>query len=87
MNSLLQLLLARQWEIFTLTEVYMDNLIGVAWAVNIETLWHASRVLLHAIHAIFPPQSITKHQGGNPISLKKLLAGDKVWAIRKEILR
>jgi hypothetical protein len=42
--------------------------------------------MLHGIHTIFPPPSVTGHTGGDPISLKKLQKGDAQWAYIKEVL-
>jgi hypothetical protein len=47
---------------------------------------HFSRAMLHGIHTVFPPPSSTGHGGGDPISEKKLKAGDGLWEVRKEIL-
>jgi len=47
---------------------------------------HFTRAVLHAIHLVFPPASITKHHNDEPIALKKLTAGDGLWTTRKEIL-
>jgi hypothetical protein len=54
----------------TLTIVHSDGL---------DVLRHATRAMLHGIHSVFPPSA-------NPVLYKKLLAGDGVWAVRKEIL-
>jgi hypothetical protein len=36
--------------------------------------------MLHAIHSVFPPTNITGHDGKDPLALKKLLAGNGIWA-------
>ena len=41
--------------------------------------------MLHAIHSVFPPPA-SGLPDDDPISFKKLIAGDGVWAVRKEIL-
>jgi hypothetical protein len=69
-----------------LLETFVDDFINVAQTTDEKQLRHLSRGLLHAIHEIFPPPSITGHAGEDPISVKKLIAGDGVWAVRKEIL-
>lgn len=42
--------------------------------------------MLHGIHAIFPPPSITQHNGFDPISEAKLDKGEGTWSTTKEIL-
>ena len=64
----------------------MDNFIEAIHSNDIMAIWHASRSLLHTIHNIFLPKSITGHPGGDLVSLKKLVMGDGMWAIHKEIL-
>ncbi len=44
------------------------------------------RAMLTGIHSIFPPPSITGHQGEDPISQKKLKQGEGLWHTTKEIL-
>jgi hypothetical protein len=58
----------------------------VAQTTDEKQLQHLSRGLLHAIHEIFPLPSVTGHAGEERISIKKLIAGNKVWAVQKEIL-
>ncbi|KAL7529738.1 hypothetical protein ACHAWF_003097 [Thalassiosira exigua] len=58
----------------------------MAQATYVDALRHCSMAILHAIHSVFPPPDITGHAGEDPISLKKLLEGGGLWAIRKEIL-
>ncbi len=69
-----------------LLEVYVDDFIGLAQATNSEQLLHFTRAVLHGIHRIFPPASITNKPDDEPIALKKLLKGDGQWATTKEIL-
>jgi hypothetical protein len=42
--------------------------------------------MLHGIHSIFPPPSVSQHAGEDPISIKKLAGGEGVFAFKKEIL-
>ena len=35
---------------------------------------------------MFPPPEVTGHSGQDPVSLKKLLEGEGLWDVRKEIL-
>jgi hypothetical protein len=69
-----------------LLEVYMDDFIGLIQSDNPKELLHFSRSMLHGIHTVFPPPSVTHHSGADPISEKKLKAGDGLWEVRKEIL-
>jgi hypothetical protein len=69
-----------------LNEVYVDDFIG---CTNINTtahLQHASRAMLHGIHSIFPPPSVSQHNGADPISEKKMTQHDGKWLFIKEIL-
>jgi hypothetical protein len=45
------------------------------------------RAAIHSIHAIFPPTSVTHHkEGKEPISAKKLAAGDGNFGTKKEMI-
>ena len=46
---------------------------------SLEHITHHTRALFHAIHSIFPPVSVTQHDGEDPISQKKLDEGEGVW--------
>jgi hypothetical protein len=74
-----------QADLFKLLEVYVDDFIGVLHSDDLEVLRHATRAMLHAIHSVFPPPA-SGLPDDDPISFKKLIAGDGVWAVRKEIL-
>ena len=69
-----------------LLEVYVDDFVQLAQSTDTDRLRHLRRALLHGIHSVFPPPETTGHNGGDPVPLKKLLEGDGVWAVRKEIL-
>ena len=69
-----------------LLEVFVDDFIQMAQTTDPAALLHLSRALLHGIHSVFPPPAITGHSGEDPISLKKLLEGEGLWQVRKEIL-
>ena len=69
-----------------LLEVFVDDFIGLVQSTDEALLRHHSRALLHAIHSIFPPTSVTGHDGEDPVSQKKLDEGEGIWAVRKEIL-
>ena len=70
----------------TIIEVYVDDFIAGSNVIDRLHLQHVSRAMLHGIHAIFPPPSVTKHCGEDPISKGKLEKGEGVWEIVKEIL-
>jgi hypothetical protein len=67
-------------------EVYVDDFIGCTNELSKENLERFSRALLHGIHCLFPPPSVSQHKGGDPISEKKLKQGDGLWHFEKEIL-
>jgi hypothetical protein len=67
-------------------ESYVDDFIGLIQMTNADKLRHLSWAMLHAIHSVFPPMAVTRHNGEDPIALKKLLAGDGIWDIQKDIL-
>ena len=67
-------------------EVYVDDFCTMVQTSCTATLRHVSRALLHAIHSVFPPEVVSGHCGGDPISKKKLLEGEGEWDTRKEIL-
>ena len=64
----------------------MDDFVSLLQPYSYKELIYVSRAILEGIHKIFPPPELTNHTGGNPISEKKLLAGDSLWATKKEIL-
>ncbi|KAL7526037.1 hypothetical protein ACHAWF_001603 [Thalassiosira exigua] len=69
-----------------LLKVHVDDFVQMAQATSEEALSHCSRTILHGIHSVFPPPAITGHAGEDPVSLKKLLAGEGLWEVRKEVL-
>jgi hypothetical protein len=83
--KLKSLLETHQGDFFKLLEVYIDDFIGVIHSDKLEILRHATRAMLHGIHSVFPPPSSGLAED-DPISYKKLMQGDGVWAVRKEIL-
>ena len=72
--------------LYQLLEVYVDDFIGVIQSRDPTSIMRFSRAILHGIHSVFPPPSVTGHTGHDPISEKKLDAGDGIWESRKEIL-
>jgi len=69
-----------------LLESFVDDFIGLAQTTDEIVLRHLSRSMLEAILSVFPPPEVTGHAGEHPVSMKKLLEGDGVWDVRKEIL-
>ena len=70
----------------TLLEVFVDDFCAITNNLHPQHLTNFSKAILHGIHSVFPPPSVSKHQGEDPISHKKLLAGDGTWEHTKEIL-
>ena len=68
--------------------IYVDDFISTAIQdANNTFLARISWIILHNIHSVFPPPSITWHEGGkDPVSKKKLDKGDATWSPHKEIL-
>jgi hypothetical protein len=69
-----------------ITEVYVDDFCCGTNNLDPTHLRQTSRAILHGVHSIFPPTSVTNHSGGDPISEKKLNQGDGTWMYEKEIL-
>ena len=53
-------------------EVYVDDFIAITNDLSEENLTKLSRAILHGIHSVFPPPTVTGHEGGDPVSIKKL---------------
>ena len=69
-----------------LLEVFVDDFMGGTNNHQKENLRKISRAMLHGIHTVFPPPAVTGHQGGDPISEKKIDKGEGHWKYKKEIL-
>lgn len=69
-----------------LLEVFVDDFIQLTQTSNEEESRHCSRAVFHGIHSVFPPSAVTGHNREDPVSIKKLREGDRVWETRKEIL-
>ena len=67
-------------------EVYVDDFIAATNDNTTQNIAKLSRAMLHGIHSIFPPPKITNHNGGDPISEKKLKKLEGLWDTKKEIL-
>jgi hypothetical protein len=74
----------RKWQMLA---VYLDDYILAAVEDPTGTLLQRTgRAVLHTIHGLFPPPERSGHLSGkDPISMKKLEAGDARWAHTKEI--
>ena len=70
----------------TLIEVFVDDFIACTDGLSKHHLLNTSRAMLHGIHSIFPPTNVTGHNGGDPISEKKLDQLEGLWEHVKEIL-
>ena len=70
----------------TLFECFVDDFMAMTNNIDPKNLTRTSRVMLHAIHNIFPPPEVTGHQGEDSISQSKIANGDGQWNYIKEIL-
>ena len=71
----------------TQLEVYVDDFVAMTNNVQEEHLLHWSKAILHGIHSIFPPPTVSLHTGGDPISEKKLAQKEGLWHHEKRNLR
>ena len=69
-----------------LLEVYINDFIQLAQTTDKTQLLHLSCALLHAIHSIFPPLSVTGGIEDDLVAMKKLLQGNSLWETHKELL-
>jgi hypothetical protein len=67
-------------------EVFVDDFIGTTNNIAPQHLQQVSRAMLHGIHSIFPPPSVTGHSGEDPVSEQKIHKGEGIWAFEKEVL-
>jgi hypothetical protein len=64
----------------------MDDFLATTQLSNISQLRHFSKAILHAIHDMFPPSSITNSNMPDPISITKLQE-EGIWSpVKKELL-
>ena len=68
----------------TAIEVYVDNFIAATNNGTQKHIEHLARSMLHRIHCIFPPPSVTHHPGEDPIAMKKLLQKEGMFQHVKE---
>ena len=69
-----------------LLKVSVDDFIQMAQTTNMNTLCHLRRALLHGVHNVFPPLEVTGHLGQDPVLLKKLMYGNRIWDVCTGIL-
>ena len=62
-----------------LLEVYINDFIQLAQCTDPAQLLHLTWAILHGIHSIFPPPSVTGSTEEDPVALKKLHQGDGLW--------
>ena len=70
----------------TAIEVYVDDFISCTNNTTQAHLKHLARAMLHGIHSVFPPPSVTGHSGEDPIAMKKLLELEGMFQHKKEVL-
>ena len=51
-----------------------------------NALRHLSRALIHGVHNVFPLPEGTGHLCQDPVLLKTLMAGERLWDVQKETL-
>ena len=70
-----------------LIEAFVDDFIGCTDNLTRSHLVKFTRAMMHGMHSIFQPPSVTGHKGGDPpISKKKLEQLEGLWEHVKEIL-
>ena len=67
-------------------EVFLDDFCALINNLSRVHLVRFSEALSHGIQLVFPPPEIIQHQGEDPISQKKMLAGEGTWDTTKELL-
>jgi hypothetical protein len=67
-------------------EVFVDDFVGTTNKLDTPHLLRISRSMLHGVHAIFPPNEVTNHPGGDSIAEQKIDKGEGKWEHKKEIL-
>jgi len=69
-----------------LLEVYMNDFFGMMQVPTIKELHKFTRSILYGIHSVFLLPGPSKDATDEPISIKKLKAGNGLWSTQKEIL-
>ena len=66
-------------KILKIIEEVVDDFINIYQPISEEQLLHLSRALLHGIHTVLPPPSVTKYGSQDPILEEKLEKGKGLW--------
>ena len=66
-----------------MVEVYVDDFISLATPTSREQLVHVANAVMSGIHDVFPAD---KDDSNDPLSLKKILKLESMWALHKDIL-
>jgi len=69
-----------------LLEVYMDDFFRMMQVPTVKELRKFTRSILYGIHSVFPLPGPSNDPTDEPVSVKKLKAGDGLWSTQKEIL-
>ena len=56
----------------TLLEVYINDFISMSNNMSHAHILQIYRAMLYGVHAIYPPPSVTGHNGFDPVALSKL---------------
>ena len=66
-----------------MNKVYMDEYVAMAIPTSQEQLRHIANAVMTSVYDVFPPD---EDDSKNPLSLKKLLKLEGMWALHKDIL-
>ena len=64
-------------------EIYVDDFIGMTNDLRADNVCHLLMATLHGIHSIFPPPSVTGHNGFGSIFEAKLATWDGTCYFKK----
>ena len=64
---------------FTLLDIFVDDFVALTDDLTQDHLLKVSRALLHGINTVFLLPDVTEHNGGYPISEKKLANLNGIW--------
>jgi len=64
-------------------EVYVDDYISLAMPRTKEDLRHVANAVMKGVHDVFPADQVAEN---DPLSYKKMLKLESMWALTKEIL-
>jgi len=66
-----------------MVKVYVDNFTSLAVPTSREQLVHVTNLTIGEIHDVFP---VDEDDENDPLSLKKILKLESMWALHKDIL-